>query len=103
MADATFKIIVTGIEDEDGNPITSGPSPIACRDHDESIAWVEGTWQGNGDLVFNIPSGLPSGIKWGVQTASGVFTDDAYLSGILGGDGSANKGIFVVPVNTIQV
>lgn len=72
--------IILYIEDANGNMITTN-CPIAFRDVDETIDWTQGTHVVNGHWVFKIPVGLPSGIKWAVQTGAGEWTEDEYLNG----------------------
>lgn len=92
-------LLLLYIEDEDGVPIEGGPCPVAFRDVDESIAWTEGTHINGGLWKFAIPSGIASGIKWGVQTSAGTFTEDDYLSGSPSGD---NLGQYFAPVQSIE-
>ena len=78
---AKNNVLIVELLDEDGNALTGAISPIAFRDIDETQAWIEGTHIGSGQWQFNLPTGLPSGWKIGVQTSAGVFEEDALLSG----------------------
>jgi len=82
MAIATMRVIRRITQDDTAKtPITGSISPIAFRDIDESIAWTGGTHIYQGYWLFLVPTGLNSGIKWAVQTAAGVFTEDPILNG----------------------
>ena len=85
------------ITDNDGNPITSGNSPIALRDSDQTQNWVTGTHIANGVWVFEIPAGWASGVEIGVNTSGSTYTRDENLSG---GDNSA--GYMLTPVMEIS-
>lgn len=98
MALQYFKVIFY-IEDEDGAAITSGNSPIAFKDTDESLAWITGTHVNNGLWEFNLPSGY-TGFVVGVETSNGVYTKDSYLSGTVSGN---NLGAMLAPVTQIEV
>jgi hypothetical protein len=78
---AKNNVILVELTDPDGAALTGSISPIGFRDIDETQAWIEGTHLGSGIWQFNLPTGIPSGWKIGVQTAAGVFTEDALLSG----------------------
>ena len=100
MAVATNKIIVH-ITEEDGTAITGAISPIAFRDIDEIESWIEGTHLGDGDWEFDIPTGLTSGLKIGVQTSAGTFTQDSKLSGTL--DTAAKLGMALTDKEKVEV
>lgn len=92
-------ILLWYLADSDGDKLTGPVCPIAFRDIDETVDWIEGTHIANGLWQFNIPSGLLSGLKIGVQTAPGVFTTDSYLSGTPSGD---TLGLPLVPIEKIS-
>lgn len=78
---AKNNVLILELKDEDGALILGAISPIGLRDTDETIAWTEGTHLGSGQWQFNLPTGIPSGWKIGVQTSAGVFEEDSILSG----------------------
>lgn len=101
MATKNFKVIYH-IENNASANVTdddTSHSPVAIRDVDEELTWIEGSYIGNGDWEFNIPSGISCGWKFGVETADGVFTEDAYLSGTISGN---NLGTHLSPIETIE-
>ena len=91
--------LVYYIEDDNGDPITSGQSPIAIRDADQSNDWVEGVHIANGLWAFDIPSGWSSGIEIGVNTSGTDYTRETNLSGGSGND----SGFNLVPLEEITV
>lgn len=97
MAAKNFRIAVY-IEDEDGAAITSGNSPIAFRDSDQSQSWITGTHVANGIWVFELPSGWSSGFEVGVNTSGSSYTRDTNLSGGAG----ATSGFMLAPVDEVE-
>ena len=100
MATATNKIVVNITTAAEVN-ITGANSPIAFQDVDETTGWIEGTHLGDGDWEFDLPTGITSGWKIGVQTSAGTFTQDDKLSGTL--DTGAKLGIILSDKETIEV
>ena len=97
MAAKTFRLLVY-IEDADGNQITSGNSPIAFRDSDQTQSWVIGTHVANGLWAFELPSGYSSGFEIGVNTSGSTYTRDTNLSG---GSGNAS-GFMLAPIDHVE-
>lgn len=98
MANKTFRVIFY-ITDQDNVAITSGASPIAIRDSDQSQTPIGGTHIANGLWYFDIPSGWP-GCEIMVETAAATYTRDAYLSGpALTGN---KLGLPLVPVVPVE-
>jgi len=96
MATKNFKVVLY-IEDTDGNAVTTN-HPVVIRDTDEELAWITGTHIAGGNWEFNLPSGISCGWKFGVETASGVYTEDVNLSGVIAGN---NLGAHLAPIETI--
>ncbi len=91
MATFTNRLVMY-IETSAGDTIEGAVSPLAFRDVEETINWLEGTHISDGNWMFDIPTGLSSGIKWAVQTSSGVFEEDENLNGAFG---ATDYGMFV--------
>lgn len=97
MAVSTFKVIIY-IEDSDNTPVTTGNSPIRLVDPNDSDIYVNGTHIYNGVWHFDVPSGKLGWEVW-VETSSGSYTRDAYLSGVISGN---NLGALFAPVQLIE-
>ena len=97
MAIKNFKVVIY-IEDVAGNAVTIN-NPIVIRDTDEELAWITGSHIANGNWQFDLPSGISCGWKFGVETADGVYTEDANLSGTISGN---NLGAHLTPIETIE-
>lgn len=97
MAAKTYRVVYY-IEDEDGVAITSGNSPIAFRDADQSQSWITGTHLANGLWVFELPSGWSSGFEVAVNTSGSSYTRDTNLSGGAG----ATSGFMLAPVDMVE-
>jgi len=98
MATLNFKGIMY-IEDSAHVAITTGNSPIRfCDPEDPTVTYVDGTHLNNGVWQFNIPSGVLGWEVW-VETSSGVYTRDAYLSGTISGN---NLGALLAPIELIE-
>lgn len=101
MATKNFKLILR-IRQVNGDgtysDLSSG-TPVAIRDVDEELSWIVGAFLANSCFEFNVPSGHSCGWKFAVETSSGNYTEDLYLSGTISGN---NLGAHLAPMETIE-
>jgi len=95
----TNRIVKVFKDENDGlivsSDLPSGQSPAALIDLDETLSWIKGTYIGNGEWAFDVPSGYPRGFKWGVYVAEDNYIEDSGLNG--GSFGAGEHGFFYSP------